>query len=55
MNRACDGVFHFSIQSSSYGAVNEMWKLCKARQESESGPSYSRGSEANGTDFSHQQ
>jgi hypothetical protein len=51
MNRALDGVFHFAMQSSSQTAVNEMWKLCKARQESEPGANYSRGSEANGTDF----
>ena len=31
-----------------------MWKLCKVREKAETGPSYSRGCAANGTDLSHQ-
>ncbi len=32
-------------------AVNEMWKLCKARAKSEYGANCTRGSEEFGTDF----
>ena len=34
--------------------VNGMWKLCKAGEKSESAARYSGGSEASGTDYSHE-
>jgi len=51
MNRGDRGNFHFAIQSSSYAAVNGMWKLCIGGTKSEQDASFSTDSEANGTDF----
>jgi len=34
--------------------VNGLWKVCKAGQESETGPGYGSESEEFGTDFQHE-
>jgi len=34
--------------------VNGMWKLCKPSEKSKLGARYSTGSEASGTDYSHE-
>jgi hypothetical protein len=51
MNRRDRRVFHAPVQSSFAGAVNVVWKLCKAGKKSGAGPSYSAVSEEFGTDF----